>query len=240
MFTECILPWAMKKVTKKDDIVGIRKKDDDIINTSGNGYLSSEAELEEYQPFDDWIEMIIQFGYVTLFASAYPLAAFIAIFANMIEMRTDCWKLTNLCQRKSPIRVQGIGMWKYSLVAITWLSAVSNLYLFAFTSSQLRQWLPDYYHTDERGQSMPNRDAAYRILLVVLVIEHCVIIIAALVRSCIPHIGPHIRLEIEKYYWFHENNAADQRTKTVKRASQQINVLSTAVDTSSPTKNGNT
>jgi len=230
----------MKKVTKKDDIVGIRKKDDDIINTSGNGYLSSEAELEEYQPFDDWIEMIIQFGYVTLFASAYPLAAFIAIFANMIEMRTDCWKLTNLCQRKSPIRVQGIGMWKYSLVAITWLSAVSNLYLFAFTSSQLRQWLPDYYHTDERGQSMPNRDAAYRILLVVLVIEHCVIIIAALVRSCIPHIGPHIRLEIEKYYWFHENNAADQRTKTVKRASQQINVLSTAVDTSSPTKNGNT
>ena len=49
-------------MTKKDDIVGIRKKDDDIINTPSSGYLSSETELEEYQPFDDWIEMIIQFG----------------------------------------------------------------------------------------------------------------------------------------------------------------------------------
>ena len=37
---------------------------------------------------DDYIEMVIQFGYVSLFASAYPLAAFCAIFANIVEIRS--------------------------------------------------------------------------------------------------------------------------------------------------------
>ena len=176
---------------------------------------------------DDYIEMIIQFGYVTLFASAFPLAAFLAIFANLVEIRTDCWKLTHLFRRRSPVRTNGIGMWKYSLRVIAWLSATSNLFLFAFTSSQLRQWLPDYYHTDERsGQSMPNASSTSEILLIVMVIEHCIIILSGLVMSAIHATPNSVKVELQKHIWVHEQVSGQIRKQTVKRSSAQVTSLS--------------
>jgi len=87
VFTECILPFTMRYFTK--DSVSISKKDDDVDKKSpSSSFLTSEADLEEYDTFDDYIEMLIQFGYVTLFAAAYPLAAFLAMFANLIEIRS--------------------------------------------------------------------------------------------------------------------------------------------------------
>ena len=35
--------------------------------------------------FEDYLEMFIQFGYVTLFSSAYPLDALCALLNNVME-----------------------------------------------------------------------------------------------------------------------------------------------------------
>jgi hypothetical protein len=42
-------------------------------------------------------EMVIQFGYCTLFVAAFPLAPLMAVVNNAIESRVDAWKL---CQVK--------------------------------------------------------------------------------------------------------------------------------------------
>lgn len=60
---------------------------------------------------DDYLEMLVQFGYVTLFASAFPLASFIAVIANLVEYRADMWKMTRLVKRPCPSRLNSIGMW---------------------------------------------------------------------------------------------------------------------------------
>ena len=52
------------------------------------------------------LEMFIQFGYVTLFSSAYPLAGLCALLNNMIEIRSDAFKLCFIHQRPFPERVQ--------------------------------------------------------------------------------------------------------------------------------------
>jgi len=49
-----------------------------------------------YDPFDDYLEMVIEFGYVSLFASAFPLAAAISVAANVVEVRSDAWRLGGL------------------------------------------------------------------------------------------------------------------------------------------------
>eukprot|EP00961_Rhodomonas_salina_P263342 3558312-Rhodomonas_salina.1 len=41
----------------------------------------------------DWQEMVVQYGYVTLFAAAFPLTSALALMNNIIEIRTDAYKL---------------------------------------------------------------------------------------------------------------------------------------------------
>jgi hypothetical protein len=36
---------------------------------------------------DEYLEMVIQYGFVTLFVAAFPLAPFFALFNNIIEIR---------------------------------------------------------------------------------------------------------------------------------------------------------
>merc|ERR1712213_214602 len=73
----------------------------------------SQVELESSAPdydgtFEDYLEMFIQFGYVTLFSSAYPLAGLCALLNNMIEIRGDAFKLCFVHKRPFGVRVNSI------------------------------------------------------------------------------------------------------------------------------------
>lgn len=54
----------------------------------------------------------MQFGYVVLFSSAFPLAAMCALINNIIEIRGDAFKLCTGLQRPFGIRVESIGQWQ--------------------------------------------------------------------------------------------------------------------------------
>lgn len=56
--------------------------------------------------------MFIQFGYVVLFSSAFPLAAMCALINNIIEIRSDALKLCTSLQRPFGLRVENIGQWQ--------------------------------------------------------------------------------------------------------------------------------
>lgn len=59
--------------------------------------------------------MFIQFGYVVLFSSAFPLAAMCALINNIIEIRSDALKLCTGLQRPFGRRVENIGQWQVSV-----------------------------------------------------------------------------------------------------------------------------
>jgi anoctamin-10 len=52
-----------------------------------------EIHSDEYEAFNDYLEMVIQFGYITMFAAAMPLGAAFSLVFNIIEMFSDKYKL---------------------------------------------------------------------------------------------------------------------------------------------------
>lgn len=52
-----------------------------------------ESAKDVYQTYDDYLELYIQFGYVVLFSSVAPFAAFWALLNNFFEIRLDAYKV---------------------------------------------------------------------------------------------------------------------------------------------------
>lgn len=74
---------------------------------------TKEGNMESYEgTFDDYLEMFVQFGYVVLFSSVYPMAAFWAVFNNVLEIRADAFKLCMVYQRPMGKKVKDIGAWQ--------------------------------------------------------------------------------------------------------------------------------
>lgn len=64
---------------------------------------------------DDYLEMFLQFGYVFLFSSAFPLAALWALINNVTEIRSDAFKMVNIFQRPFAESASNIGAWQVCL-----------------------------------------------------------------------------------------------------------------------------
>ncbi|XP_067221688.1 anoctamin-7 [Chanodichthys erythropterus] len=87
--------------------------------------------------FDEYLEMVLQFGFITIFVAACPLAPLFALINNWVEVRLDAQKF--VCEYRRPVveRAQDIGIWLTILKFISFLAVISNAFLIAFTSDFL-------------------------------------------------------------------------------------------------------
>ncbi|KAK4289630.1 hypothetical protein Pmani_037410, partial [Petrolisthes manimaculis] len=84
--------------------------------------------------FNEYLEMVIQYGFVTLFVAAFPLAPLFALLNNVVEIRLDAYKYLSKSRRPRAERIQDIGIWFNILKAITYLSVLSNAVVISYTS----------------------------------------------------------------------------------------------------------
>ncbi len=97
---------------------------------------------------DDYADAAIQFGYMALFVSALPMAAFFAFISNIVGIRSNGWKLLNLYQRPIPKGAEDIGNWQVIFLMIAIAAVLTNAGLTCFTmnvfdsvSETLRYWI---------------------------------------------------------------------------------------------------
>ena len=88
---------------------------------------------------EDFTTISIEFGYVVLFSSAFPLAPFMAFISEFCQIRTDGYKLTRLFQRAEPIGAEDIGIWEKIFSLTTYASVISNagITMFVMTEDKL-------------------------------------------------------------------------------------------------------
>ncbi|KAM5324819.1 anoctamin-7 isoform 2-T2 [Glossophaga mutica] len=110
---------------------------------AGQAPWEADYELLPFEGlFDEYLEMVLQFGFVTIFVAACPLAPLFALLNNWVEIRLDARKF--VCERRRPVaeRAQDVGIWFPILAGITHLAVISNALLLAFSSD----FLPRTYY----------------------------------------------------------------------------------------------
>ncbi|XP_034019406.1 anoctamin-6 [Thalassophryne amazonica] len=87
--------------------------------------------------FYEYLEMVIQFGFVTLFVASFPLAPVLALVNNLFEIRVDAWKITTQFRRMVPEKAQDIGAWQPILQGVAIVAVATNAMIIAFTSDMI-------------------------------------------------------------------------------------------------------
>eukprot|EP00937_MAST-01D_sp_MAST-1D-sp2_P007502 g7502.t1 len=105
-----------------------------------------EAKLEPYlewkYSFDDYSEMVLQYGYVVLFVAANPLTPALALFNNIIEFHVDSYKLVCIHRRPWPYAASDIGQWAVFMDLLSSISVVTNLGVVIVTSDVFTKHWP--------------------------------------------------------------------------------------------------
>lgn len=64
--------------------------------------------------FAEYIELLVQFGYLSLFSCVYPLTAMLLLINNLTEIRSDAYKICKLFRKPFYPPAANMGVWQVS------------------------------------------------------------------------------------------------------------------------------
>ncbi|CAG9766242.1 unnamed protein product [Ceutorhynchus assimilis] len=185
-------PGQADQAQEETDKSSETPKDDDNSEVPPAAKRSmSQAELEsslyKYDgTFADYLEMTIQLGYVILFSSAFPPAALCAMLNNLVEIRSDAFKLAYVCQRPFGQRVPNIGTWQNCMEYMSIMAVLVNCALIGL-SGQVHRMFPDM--------------TATQTILLIVALEHIMLVIRFIITCAIPDIPGWLATEMAKIEW---------------------------------------
>lgn len=109
-------------------------------------------------------DIFIKMGYVMLFAQAFPLAPFLSILTNFLEMKSTMNNLAFYSKRFQALPSSGIGTWLHIGELLTLASVAVNCAIIFYTSEALDQIVDGQYKDNKLYQFM-----------IIVMIEHIII-----------------------------------------------------------------
>eukprot|EP00828_Plagiopyla_frontata_P042534 TRINITY_DN6368_c0_g1_i3.p3 TRINITY_DN6368_c0_g1~~TRINITY_DN6368_c0_g1_i3.p3 ORF type:complete len:215 (-),score=29.02 TRINITY_DN6368_c0_g1_i3:376-999(-) len=121
---ELVMPYMkmlMKQKFKEEDETPVLHQFSSIDNQ-----ITKQISLEPYAAnkevdgtIFDYLELIVQFGFLNLFGLVFPLSFLLAFANNVAEIQVDKLKLKNFSRRPIPTGAKSIGIWFIILDIIT-------------------------------------------------------------------------------------------------------------------------
>uniref|UniRef100_A0A672FXK0 Anoctamin n=1 Tax=Salarias fasciatus TaxID=181472 RepID=A0A672FXK0_SALFA len=110
----------------------------------------------------EYMEMIIQFGMVTLFVASFPLAPLFALLNNIIEIRLDAKKFVTELRRPVAAKAKDIGIWYNLLRGLSKVAVIVNAFVISFTSDFIPRLVYQYsYSPDGTMHGFINHTLSY-------------------------------------------------------------------------------
>ncbi|XP_051808042.1 LOW QUALITY PROTEIN: anoctamin-9 [Acanthochromis polyacanthus] len=103
-------------------------------------------DVDSFSLFNEFLEMVIQFSFTTIFVAAFPLAPLLALINNVIEIRLDAIKMVTLERRMVPKKTNDIGVWMDILEAVGVLAVIANGLVIGVSSDFIPRLVYRYHY----------------------------------------------------------------------------------------------
>ncbi|XP_063611277.1 anoctamin-10-like isoform X1 [Penaeus indicus] len=162
-----------------------------------------EADLDPYEDaYEDYLEMFLQFGYVFLFSSVYPMAAFWAVLNNILELKTDAFKLCRIYQRPRVKKVGSIGVWQGAFEMLGAVAVITNCALLCL-SPRVRPLAPSASPVEW--------------VLIFVLLEHIILCVKMALMWLVPDEPLWVRQALEKINYQSKLALRNERGKKTRR-----------------------
>jgi len=188
------IPWLMSKLKFKLFERSEKKEHgEDALKVEDLEEYEKQGKLGVYSgTIDEYSEMVIQYGYITLFAASFPLAPFLAVLNNIVEIRTDALKLITSMARPSYKGAKDIGTWYNLLEIVGYVSVITNSFLIGFTFKST-------------GSVFTGGDTHFKALAFTMILEHVIILFKFLLAYIVPDVPGDIKKALSKQNYVRDN-----------------------------------
>lgn len=94
-----------------------------------------QGKLEVLVLLNEYLEVVMNFGYIIFFCVAFPLGPIIYWIFNILEIKGDAYKFFVLFKRPFPRAVENIGVWSDIMSFMSIIGVVTNTALMIFTEN---------------------------------------------------------------------------------------------------------
>ncbi|XP_061570872.1 anoctamin-10-like isoform X1 [Cololabis saira] len=181
---EAFLPYWLQRRRNKKMIRRAQKRR----STEGRELLLKEqvcleADMSTYLgTFDDYLELFLLFGYVSLFSCVYPLAAVLVVLNNITELYSDAFKMCHVFKRPFSDPAANIGVWQLAFEAMSVIAVVTNCALIGL-SPQVKGYFPE---------------SDTQLILWTVAVEHGLLAFKFILTFLIPDVPKHIQIKLAR------------------------------------------
>jgi hypothetical protein len=130
---EVLLPWLQAKF----EIIRLLRNEE--VSKETLPVWERDNQKGDFQgTLNEYVEMVIQYGYITLFAATFPIAPIMAVLNNIVEIRTDAFKILSAFPRPRYRGAQNIGTWYYVLEFLGVTAVMTNVALIGLSFEVIR------------------------------------------------------------------------------------------------------
>ncbi|XP_036395746.1 anoctamin-10 [Megalops cyprinoides] len=179
---EAFLPYWLQKRRNKKIHKRVRKTmvDQELPLAE---QVTLEADMCTYLgTFDDYLELFLLFGYVSLFSCVYPLAAVLVVLNNFTEVYSDALKMCWVFKRPFSEPAADIGVWQLAFETMSVISVVTNCALIGM-SPQVKAYFPE---------------SETQLILLVVAVEHVLLAFKFILAFVIPDIPKQIQIKLAR------------------------------------------
>jgi len=128
--------------------------------------------------------------------ATFPLGPLCALGNNLIEIRSDAYKLCTSYQRPPALQGQDIGSWHTVLESLGSLAVITNAFIVSFSSGWVTARLESFY-TSQGLDATAAQVLAGR-LFIVIIFEHVVFSLKLLLAYLVPDVPGPVQEAIER------------------------------------------
>lgn len=195
-FTEVVVPYLVDRFVTSSER-NLKEDDPEVDHLQAQGNLPAFPGL-----FAEYIELLVQFGYLSLFSCVYPLTAPLLLLNNLTEIRTDAYKLCKLFNKPFSAPVANMGVWQPAFEVLSFISVMSNCWLLLL-SPRVRDL------THDAGFS------SVQVLVIAVIVEHALIALKMILAFIIPDEPDWVQIKREQIEYNSMQALKKQRIKRV-------------------------